>query len=65
MRQTGMGVLYLVFFWTGISAIVCLVECFLMPGRIREYNLVQAQMIAHQIRAFIPAMSAPPAVQPA
>jgi TM2 domain-containing membrane protein YozV len=66
MGQTGMGVLYLVFFWTGISAIICLVECFLMPGRIREYNAEQAYAMANQVRAAFPAASAPPAApQPA
>lgn len=43
MRQTGLGILYVIFFWTGIPAIVGFVECFLMPGRVRDFNAVQAQ----------------------
>jgi TM2 domain-containing membrane protein YozV len=49
MGQTGLGILYLIFFWTGVPAFVGFVECFLMPGRIREYNALQAQRIASQI----------------
>ena len=46
MGQTTAGVLYLVFSWTGIPTIIGFVECFLMPGRVRTYNAMQAQMIA-------------------
>jgi len=46
LRRTGLGILYLCFFWTGIPAIIGLVECFLMPSRVREFNAIQAAGIA-------------------
>ncbi len=56
LGQTGAGVLYLIFCWTGIPSIVAFIECFFMPGRVRAYNTAQAQMIVAGI-----AGSAPPA----
>jgi len=49
LRRNGLGVLYLLFFWTGITAILGFVECFLMPGRVRDYNAAQAANIASHI----------------
>jgi TM2 domain-containing membrane protein YozV len=49
LRRNGLGVLYLIFFWTGITAILGLIECFLMPGRVRDYNAMQAAYIASHI----------------
>ena len=49
MGQTGLGILYLLFFWTGIPAIVGFIECFLMPGRVRAYNAMQAEVITARI----------------
>jgi len=57
MGQIGAGVLYLVFSWTGIPSIIGFIECFLMPGRVREYNAARAQMIAGQIMASQPQRS--------
>ena len=51
MGETGLGILYLLFFWTGIPAIIGLIECFLMPGRIRAYNAMRAQAIMAGILA--------------
>jgi TM2 domain-containing membrane protein YozV len=51
LRRNGWGVLYLLFSWTGIPAIVSFIEAFLMPGRVRAYNAQQAGYIAGQIRA--------------
>ena len=45
MGQTGLGILYLLFFWTGIPAIIGFIECFLMPGRVRAYNAMRAQTV--------------------
>jgi len=50
MGEIGLGVLYVVFCWTGIPHLVALVECFLLPGRVRMYNLQCAAAIAGQIR---------------
>jgi TM2 domain-containing membrane protein YozV len=49
LRRNGLGVLYLVFFWTGITAILGFIECFFMPGRVRHYNAMQAMYISSQI----------------
>ncbi|MEO6815594.1 MAG: NINE protein [Edaphobacter sp.] len=49
LRRNGLGVLYLIFFWTGITAILGFIECFFMPGRVRDYNAVQAAYIASHI----------------
>jgi TM2 domain-containing membrane protein YozV len=46
LRRTGLGILYLCFFWTGISALLGFIECFFMPGRVREFNAIQAAGIA-------------------
>jgi TM2 domain-containing membrane protein YozV len=51
LGENGWGVAYLLFFWTGIPAILGFVECFLMPGRVRAYNAGQAQTIASGIFA--------------
>ena len=49
LGRTGLGVLYLCFCWTGIPAILGLVECFFMPGRVRQYNAMQALYISSQV----------------
>jgi TM2 domain-containing membrane protein YozV len=49
LRRDGLGVLYLIFFWTGVPAFLGFVECFFMPGRVREYNAAQAYYISSQI----------------
>src|SRR5580698_430231 len=46
LRRTGLGILYLCFFWSGVPAILGLIECFFMPGRVREFNAIQAAGIA-------------------
>lgn len=51
LRQNTAGILYLVFSWTGIPAILGFIECFLMPERVRAYNAAQATFIAGQILA--------------
>ncbi len=51
MGHIGLGVLYLLFFWTFIPAIVALVEIFLMPGRVRKYNSDTARQIVQEIKA--------------
>ena len=46
LRRTGLGVLYLCFCWTTIPGFLGLIECFFMPGRVREFNAIQAAGIA-------------------
>jgi TM2 domain-containing membrane protein YozV len=49
LRRDGLGVLYLIFFWTGIPAFLGFIECFFMPGRVRQYNAAQAIYISSHI----------------
>jgi TM2 domain-containing membrane protein YozV len=51
LRRDGLGILYLIFFWTGITAILGFIECFFMPARVRQYNTAQAIYISNQILA--------------
>src|SRR5271170_4082277 len=51
LRRDGLGVLYLIFFWTGIPAFLGFIECFFMPDRVRQYNVLQAMYISNQILA--------------
>jgi TM2 domain-containing membrane protein YozV len=54
LRRTGLGVLYCFFFWTGIPAILGFIECFFMPGRVREFNAIQAAGIAAALGIAVP-----------
>jgi TM2 domain-containing membrane protein YozV len=51
LRRNTAGIVYLIFFWTGITAILGVVECFFMPGRVRQYNAALAIYISSQILA--------------
>ena len=51
MGKVGLGVLYLVFFWTLIPAAVALVECFLLGKRVRIHNSDHAQQIVTKLKA--------------
>ncbi len=50
LKRTGLGVLYLCFFWTGIPGLLGFIECFFMPSRVQRYNLEQALALAATIR---------------
>lgn len=68
LRRTGLGILYCCFFWTGIPSILGFLECFFMPGRVREFNAIQAAGIAAALGLPVPPIgwAAPvPAAQPA
>ena len=73
LRRNGLGILYLCFFWTGITTFLGFVECFFMPGRVREFNAIQAAGIAAALGMAVPAwgwpvninVNMPPATQPA
>ncbi|WP_263355896.1 TM2 domain-containing protein [Acidicapsa ligni] len=52
--RVGLGILYCCFCWTGIPALLGLVECFFMPGRVRAYNAQQAAGIAAALGIAIP-----------
>jgi TM2 domain-containing membrane protein YozV len=54
LRRTGLGILYACFFWTGIPGLIGFFECFFMPGRVREYNAMQASAIAASLGIPVP-----------
>jgi TM2 domain-containing membrane protein YozV len=59
LRRTGLGILYCCFCWTGITSVLGLVECFFMPGRVREFNAIQAAGIAAALGMTAPPMGWP------
>jgi hypothetical protein len=67
LRRTGLGILYCCFFWSGVPAILGFIECFFMPGRIREFNAIQAAAIAASLGIPVPVWNpaaVPPGVMP-
>jgi TM2 domain-containing membrane protein YozV len=61
LNRVGLGILYCCFCWTGIPAIIGVVECFFMPGRVRMYNAMQAAAIAAALGIVIPGYAGYPA----
>jgi TM2 domain-containing membrane protein YozV len=59
LRRTGLGIVYLIFFWTPIPWFLGFIECFFMPGRVREFNAVQAAGIAATLGIAAPMWSRP------
>jgi TM2 domain-containing membrane protein YozV len=59
LRRTGLGILYCCFFWTGIPALLGVIECFFMPGRVREFNAIQAAGIAASLGMVAPVWAHP------
>jgi TM2 domain-containing membrane protein YozV len=59
LRRTGLGILYLCFFWSGIPALLGFIECFFMPGRVREFNAIQAAGIAASLGIAMPGWGQP------
>ena len=49
LRRDGLGLLYLVFSWTGIPMVISWIEAFFMPRRVRQYNAAQALYISSHI----------------
>lgn len=54
LRRTGLGILYCCFFWSGIPSLLGFLECFFMPGRVREFNAIQAAGIAAALGMSVP-----------
>lgn len=50
MGDVGLGILYVIFVWTFIPALIAFVEAFLMPKRVRAYNKKKARQIAEQVK---------------
>ena len=51
MGKVGLGILYSVFFWTFIPAIVAFVELFLIMKRVDRYNEGMSQDVAVKVKA--------------
>src|ERR1700676_3190379 len=54
LRRTGLGVLYCCFCWTPLPWVLGFIECFFMPGRVREFNAIQAAGIAAALGMSVP-----------
>ena len=54
MGDIGLGVLYLLFFWTLIPALVALVELFLIFGRVDRYNEKKTQELIAKLKLMRP-----------
>ena len=59
LRRTGLGILYCCFFWSPIPWVLGFVECFFMPGRVREFNAIQAAGIAAALGIPMPGWGPP------
>jgi TM2 domain-containing membrane protein YozV len=76
LRRTGLGILYICLTFTVVGAFftgfVSFIECFFMPGRVREFNAIQAAGIAATLGIAMPGwgypmnvtVNVPPAPQP-
>jgi len=51
LNEIGWGVLYLLFFWTWIPMLIAFVEAFVMPDRVRAYNLELGMGIRARLQA--------------
>src|ERR1700691_4331159 len=59
LRRTGLRILYCCICWTGITSILGVIECFFMPGRVREFNAIQAAGIAATLGIPMPGWGQP------
>ena len=59
LRRHGLGVLYLLFSWTGIPTVLGWIDAFFTPSRVRRYNAQQATYIASQILGSTAGYTAP------
>ncbi len=63
LRKTGLGILYLCIDLTIVGIIftsfVSFIECFFMPGRVREFNSIQAAGIAAMLGIAAPGWGQP------
>jgi hypothetical protein len=63
LRRTGLGILYICLTLTLVGAaftgIASFIECFFMPGRVREFNAREAAFIAASLGIPVPLWGAP------
>jgi TM2 domain-containing membrane protein YozV len=64
LRRTGLGILYACFCWTPFPWVLGFIECFFMPGRVREFNAIQAAGIAAALGIEMPGFGQPMAYSP-
>ena len=50
LGETGLGILYALFFWTFVPGIIAFVELFLIKKRVNRYNDTLATGIAAKVR---------------
>src|ERR1700758_1034671 len=65
LRRNGIGIMYALFFWTGIPTVASLIECFFMPARVRQFNAEQATMLAASLQYAMPGTGGVPGIVPA
>jgi TM2 domain-containing membrane protein YozV len=51
MGDVGLGILYLLFFWTFIPGCIAFIELFLISGRVDSYNSNLCMMTAAKIKS--------------
>jgi TM2 domain-containing membrane protein YozV len=54
LRRNGLGILYVLFCWSGIPTLASFIECFFMPGRVRQFNAEQATLLAANLHYTMP-----------
>ena len=59
LRRTGLGILYCCLCWTPLPWVLGFIECFFMPGRVREFNAIQAAGIAATLGIAMPGWGQP------
>jgi hypothetical protein len=59
LRRTGLGILYCCLFWTPFPWVLGFIECFFMPGRVREFNAIQAAGSAASLGIAVPGWGQP------
>jgi TM2 domain-containing membrane protein YozV len=59
LRRTGLGILYACFCWTPFPWVLGFIECFFMPGRVREFNAIQAGGISAALGIPMPGWGQP------
>jgi hypothetical protein len=60
LRRTGLGILYCCLCWTPLPWVLGFIECFFMPGRVREFNTIQAAGIAAMLGIPLPGWGGQP-----
>jgi len=59
LRRNGLGILYVLFCWSGIPTLASFIECFFMPGRVRQFNAEQAALLAANLHYTMPSTNLP------